>query len=154
MGEYNEHCGLSAGAAVGIGVAAIFGVGLLWASNRNGYGYGYNHGGCGCGGVDPYLLGENNGQVKAGIACNANAIARLESTLSQMQQTSAVACAVNNAVDRAQMDTNAGMASISTNLGRLSDTVNRAFGNSFVWSRDVCNPCGCPTTTTTPTNQS
>lgn len=149
MGEYNEHSGISAGTAVGIGIAAIFGVGLLWASNRNAN-YGYNHGGaCGC--VDPYLLGENNGQVKAGIACNANSIARLENTLSQMQQNMMFASVVDGAANRIQMDTNAGMASISTNVGRLNDTVNSALGNRFVWSRDVCNPCGC-TTPTTPTS--
>lgn len=151
MSEYSATSGMSAGTAVGIGVAALFGVGLLWAANRN------NFGGCGYhGSVDPYLLGENNGQVKAGIACNANAIARVENALSQMQQTAAIssvvhngACQTINAINAAQNDTNSGLASISTNVGRLSDTVNRSLGNCFVWSRDICNPCNNTTTTTT-----
>lgn len=146
MGEYNEHSGISASTAVGIGIAAVFGVGLLWASNRNAN-CGCNHGGAY--GLDPYLIGENNGQVKAGIACNSNAIARIENTLSQMQQNAMFASVVDNAANRTQMDTNAGMASISTSLGRLSDTVNRAYGNCFVWSRDVCNPCNSSTSTST-----
>lgn len=158
MSEYSANGGMNAGTAVGIGVAALFGVGLLWAANRGGYGYGYH--GCGCHSpVDPYLLGENNGQVKAGIACNANAIARVENALSQMQQTAAIgsivhngSCQTINAINSAQNDTNAGLASISTNVGRLSDTVNRALGNCFVWSRDICNPCNNTTPTTTTTN--
>lgn len=139
--------GLGAGALALLGVAGLAGLGFTYALSRNNWG----GGNCCC--IDPYLIGENNGQVKAGIACNAAGISRLECAVNQLQNnqllgamTAAGVQSVINSQNVNQQKTDAGLAVIANQIGQTNAVINRAMGNCFVWSKDLC-----PTTTTTPT---
>lgn len=133
-----------------LGLFGLAGLGVVYVLARGNNGYG-NYGcgcGCSCGCMpSPYEVGKNTGETLAGIACNASAINRVECAVNQLRQNDynqllqqIGTSQTINAINYAQNDTNSGLASISTNVGRLNDTVNSALGNRFVYAKNICSP--------------
>lgn len=130
-----------------LGLFGLAGLGVVYVLAKGNNGYGYNACGCGCM-PSPYEVGKNTGETLAGIACNAAAINRVECAVNQLRQNDynqllqqIGTSQTINAISYAQNDTNSGLASISTNVGRLNDTVNSALGNRFVYAKNICSPC-------------
>lgn len=138
-----DSCGWGAGGIAAAAVAFLAVGGLaLWAGNRK------------CDEGAKYMAAKSQGLQEAGIACNSAGIARVENTLSQLQQnqllgamTAAGVQSVINSQNVNQQKTDTGLAVIANQIGQTNAVLNKALGNCFVWSKDIC-----PSTTTTTTS--
>lgn len=98
-----------------------------------------------------YASAKSQGLQEAGIACNSAGISDIKCQLNQMQLLENIKCAVANGTSNVinagnvnQQKTDAGLAVIANAVGQQGALLNRALGNCFVYSKDIC-----PTTTTT-----
>lgn len=98
-----------------------------------------------------YMSAKSQGLMEAGIACNASGIADIKCQLNQINMLSNIkseiansTCAGINAQNVNQQKTDAGLAVIANAVGQQGALLNRALGNCFVYSKDIC-----PATTTT-----
>ena len=101
--------------------------------------------------TEKYMSAKSQGAMEAGIACNAGGIADIKCQLNQMNllnnlksEIANSTCAGINAQNVNQQKTDAGLAVIANAVGQQGALLNRALGNCFVYSKDIC-----PSTTTT-----
>ena len=134
----NNTWGAGGIAAAAVAFLAVGGLALWAGSKRNDS-------------TERWMAAENQGAMKAGIACNAGGIADIKCQLNQMQLLSNIkseiansTCAGINAQNINQQKTDAGLAVIANAVGQQGALLNRALGNCFVYSKDIC-----PSTTTT-----
>ena len=124
--------------ALAIGFVAVGGL-ALWAGTRK-----YDD-------AEKYMSAKSQGAMEAGIACNAGGIADIKCQLNQMSLLNNIkseiansTCAGINAQTVNQQKTDAGLAVIANAVGQQGALLNRALGNCYVYSKDIC-----PSTTTT-----
>lgn len=117
---------------------AIGGV-VLWSGSRK------------CDDAEKYMSAKSQGMIEAGVAFNNSQIADVKCQLNQMNMLSNIkseiansTCAGINAQNVNQQKTDAGLAVIANAVGQQGALLNRALGNCFVYSKDIC-----PATTTT-----
>ena len=101
--------------------------------------------------TEKYMSAKSQGAMEAGIACNAGGIADIKCQLNQMNllnnlksEIANSTCAGINAQNVNQQKTGAGLAVIANAVGQQGALLNRALGNCYVYSKDIC-----PSTTTT-----
>lgn len=101
--------------------------------------------------AEKYMSAKSQGAMEAGIACNAGGIADIKCQLNQMNLLNNIkseiansTCAGINAQNVNQQKTDAGLAVIANAVGQQGALLNRALGNCYVYSKDIC-----PSTTTT-----
>ena len=134
----NNTWGAGGIAAAAVAFLAVGGL-ALWAGTRK------------CDDAERYMSAKSQGMIEAGIACNNSQIADVKCQLNQMNMLSNIkseiansTCAGINAQNINQQKTDAGLAVIANAVGQQGALLNRALGNCFVYSKDIC-----PATTTT-----
>ena len=114
--------------ALGLGALALGGLGLAGIMKRNDE-------------TERYLTAKSQGAMESAIACNGSAIARVENTLSQMQQNSifnaTIASAsqgVINAINVNQQKTDTGLAVNANQSGLILDFLKSVSTPNSIYS--------------------
>lgn len=118
--DRDRNCGLGLGLGLGLLALGAGALGIAGLMKRNDEGA-------------KYAAAVNQGEMKAGIACNAQGICRLENSLSQLHQNqynvatlSAASLGIINSQNVNQQKTDAGLAVLANQGGQILQTLNRA----------------------------